>query len=339
MVYWRKVNYFQVQSFPLPCVVNLMKSNMIYSIISTIIRVFWLVFFSASLSFAQSELPVPAHQVGKEPLARVTSAEHRYNLPGVNLAQQHCVDHCLHQNQQTAMSYEAIVESCHQECAFKEALVLTRSSQKAERIAGIKALCASQDQRAVQPLITALQRDIKERTGMWAWIIPALGKFHDSSAVPILITTLTLTDEDWLGREMSARALGDLGDPSALPVLLAAAWRADTRGAAIEALANFQDRRVVPVMISALDPDEEPQTQEVAMSALHHLGAIAVPEMTEAFVDYSAEYPQTRKRLLLCQLLGSSGDEHALIILRSKTTDPDEAIASCAQRYGQIHQE
>lgn len=310
-----------------------------YTIYSMVICLLWLIPLVAHSSPAQDGPPGAVHQAGKEPLYRTTAADHIYDLPESASARQRCVDQCLRQNQQAAMGYEAIVESCRQECAFEEALVLARSGREEDHLAGSKSLCDSQDMRAVQPLITALQRDVTERTGVWAWIIPALGSSQDSTAVPALIATLTLMDEDWLGREMSARALGDIGDPSALPALLAAAWRADTRDAAIEALATFQDRRVVPVMISALDPDEEQQTRETAAVALHNLGSLAVPEIIQAFSDYSPEYPQTGKRLVLCRLLGTSKDQHALdILLRDTLTDPDATIRSCAEQYSRSQQ-
>ena len=88
-------------------------------------------------------------------------------------------------------------------------------------------------------------------------IIPALGAQRDEAAVPLLIETLTYPDEDWLGREMSAEALGRIGSPTAIPALTSAAWRGDTRDEAIVALAGIHDSRVVPVLISALDPGEE----------------------------------------------------------------------------------
>jgi HEAT repeat protein len=232
------------------------------------------------------------------------------------------------------MGYEAILAICRKQCDFERFLALARSNSNDERMAGIKGLCNSQNPGAVQPLINALQKDLKERTGVWAWIIPALGASRDPRAVPVLTKTLTLMDEDWLGREMSARALGDIGDPSSIPVLIAAAWRGDTRDAAIKALAKFHDKRVIPVLLSALDPEEDQQTREAAYTGLLNLGSMAVPEMMEAFTDFFPEFPQTLKRLELCRLLAASGDERALSMLRENINDPDKSIRECAGEHG-----
>jgi HEAT repeat protein len=274
----------------------------------------------------------------KNPPTETQTKDNYFPVPEWDSDLQQCVDECLHQNQQAAVGFNVLEQRCRQACQFEKALQLSLSSNKDERIAGIKDMCASKDSRAVQPLISALKTDLTERTGVWAWIIPALGDSRDQRAVPILTQTLTIMDDDWLGREMSARALGDIGDPSSVPYLLAAAWRADTRGAAIEALAKYQDKRVIPVLISALDPAEDNQTREAAITGLHQLGSMAVPEMLHAFTSFSPEYPDTQKRLWLCDLLGSSGDERAMKVLHDSSADPDRAIAECAEKYASARQ-
>ena len=73
----------------------------------------------------------------------------------------------------------------------------------------VAALGAGGDRRAVPPLMRALEKDMKERTGIAMAIIPALGQLGDERAVPLLLKALNKLDEDWLGREAAARALGD----------------------------------------------------------------------------------------------------------------------------------
>ena len=82
-------------------------------------------------------------------------------------------------------------------------------------------------------------------------IIPALGHLKDERAVPLLIKALNNLDEDWLGREAAARALGDIGATKAMPGLIRAAWLPETRNAAIEALAAIGDPRAVDVLRDA----------------------------------------------------------------------------------------
>jgi len=244
-----------------------------------------------------------------------------------------CIQDCLRENQQAAVGYEELDRRCAQECEVTRALRLVRSEDSEGHAEGIQILCDSDDRRAVEPLIAALRKDVEERTGLWARIIPALGALRDSAAVPVLIETLENPDEDWLGREMSARALGDIGDPSAIPALTAAAWRGDTRNDAVMALAEIPDSRVIPVLISALDPGEDTETREAAMEGLRWLGSMAVPELVEALGEYEPEHPETERRVWICQLLGESGDPGAMEAFAAHRSDPDPAVARCAARF------
>jgi len=272
---------------------------------------------------------------GKEPLSGSSAQNTPLALFAVQPEDTKCVDDCFRRNQMGSVGFEIIQDQCERECNLEEVLTLLESSLKETYTKGVKALCEVNDPRAVQPLIGALKRDLKERSGLWAWIIPALGALGDPAAVQALTYTLTLADDDWLGREMSARSLGSIGAPSAVPHLLAAAWRADTRDAAIEALVNFRDKRSIPVFLSALDPEEDKQTREAAINGLHFLGSVAVPELIEAFSNFSSEHPDTEKRLWLCQLLGTSGDDRAIKILHKSMTDPDKIIGQCAEGFSQ----
>ncbi len=271
----------------------------------------------------------PIEVKGKEPISGKVGQNSSFPLVGVQPKDSQCIEECIRRNQMASVGFEIIQQQCRQECDFEVILTLIRSPRDEEYLKGVKALSRVNDPRAVQPLILALIRDLKERRGVWAWIIPALGALGDPTAVPVLTQTLTIDDDDWLGREMSARALGLIGDPSAIPYLLKATWRADTRDAAIQALVRFRDKRTIPVFLSALDPEEDKQTREAAINGLHLLGSIAVPEMLEAFTYFSSEHPETEKRLWLCQLLGASEDQRAIKILRNSMTDPDKLIRQC----------
>lgn len=270
---------------------------------------------------------------GKEPIYDNSGNNTSFPVIDIQPVNTQCLEKCIRRNQMASVGFHVIQEQCRRECDLDNALALLNSQEAGEYARGVKELCAIDNPRTVQPLITALERDLKERTGLWAWIIPALGASRDKNAVPVLIITLTEMDEFWLGREMSARALGALGDPAAVPYLLAAAWRGDTREAAIEALAQYRDERVIPVLISALSPEEEQQTREVAIAGLEKLGSMAVPELIQSFSEVSPEHPETQKRLWLCRLLAASGDERAMDVLRRSRTDPDEAVRECAVKY------
>ncbi len=244
-----------------------------------------------------------------------------------------CMQQCIRDHQMVAVGIEKIEAGCAKECEFEHAMRLSRSPITKERSRGIKKLCQIGDKRALPVLIDALEREFSERTGLWAWIIPALGSLGDPVAVPVLIKTLELMDVDWMGREMSAKALGRIGEPSALPALIGASKYPDTHEAAIEALAGFDDTRVVPVLLAALEPEEDPETRRIAMGALKKLGEEAVPDLIKAYRDFSSEYPRTLRRLWICQLLGEIGNERALEVLHESLNDPNEAVRQCAARY------
>ena len=244
-----------------------------------------------------------------------------------------CLQECLRENQRVAVGYEELERRCREECMVTRALQLVESDDPEEYAEGVRILCDFDDRRAVAPLIAALRRDVADRTGLWARIIPALGALRDPAAVLVLTETLEIPDEDWLGREMSARALGDIGDPSAIPALTAAAWRGDTRDDAIRALAGIPDSHVVPVLVSALDPGEDPETREAATEGLRWLGSMAVPELVEALGEYSPEHPETERREWICRLLGESGDPRALEALQAHRSDPDPAVTRCVAHF------
>ena len=249
---------------------------------------------------------------------------------GMGGTEQECIEACLRENQQASVGYQEIEQMCREMCTVTRALQLVRSDDPDEYAEGVEILFNSDDPRAVAPLIDALRRDLEERTGRWALIIPALGAQRDEAAVPVLIETLTLPDDDWLGREMSADALGKIGSPSAIPALTTAAWRGDTRDEAIGALSLILDRRVVPTLISALEPGEDSQTREAAMEGLRRLGSEAVPDLVEALAEYGPEHPETERRVWICRLLGESGNAQSLAALEAIRSDPDPAVAQCA---------
>ena len=288
---------------------------------SILFLIFYALLFDSPPEALASESQVPPQQ-----------SNHIMILPEKDLARTKCIEDCIRRHQMMAIGMKMIEAGCRKECKLKEAVCLFKSHDKDNRIKGIMMLCESHDKRAVPHLVKALKWEFKERTGLWAWIIPALGELRDPSAVPVLVQVLDIPDDDWLAKA-SVAALGQIGHPSAIPALIDAAWRPETRDAAIEALSKFRDKRVIPVLISALQPEEARGTREAAMKGLRLLGTEAVPALIEAFSSYSPEHPDTQRRLWLCQLLGESKDKRAMAALHKALHDPDKAITQCAHRY------
>jgi HEAT repeat protein len=190
----------------------------------------------------------------------------------------------------------------------------------------INALGASGDKRAVPPLMTALEKDMRQRKGFAMAIIPALGKLKDERAVPLLVKALNNLDEDWLGREAAARALGDIGAPKAVHSLIRAAWLPETRNAAIESLATIGDPRAVDVLLSAFSESEEPKVMEAAIAGLVLIGEPAVPALIEKLKIRHKEYSENHERAQAAEILGKIGGRSAVNTLTRALDDPNAEV-------------
>lgn len=243
-----------------------------------------------------------------------------------------CQQECLRSSQMAAVGIEVLEQQCREICAVELAIKNMQSSSADVYAESVRVLAASDDPRVVHPLIEALERDLVERTGLWAEIIPALGRLGDSAALPILTKTLKISDDDWLGRGMSAKALGEIGTPCVVPVLLDAVWQSDIREEVIGALARIRDKRVVAPLLEALTPEEEKETRTLAIKGLERLGDTVLPEVLAAFDAFGPEHPETEKRVWLCKLLGRSRNPRAVNTLRTSRNDKDPAVAECARK-------
>jgi HEAT repeat protein len=164
-------------------------------------------------------------------------------------------------------------------------------------------LGALNDPKTVKPLIDILKQDMRERSGIWAAAIPALGGLGKSEAVPVLLEALNNRDDDWLGREMAADALGDIADPVSVDALIKSSYFADTRESCIQALAGMGDVRAVEVLIGALDEAENPETIEAAGKGLLKMGDAALPALQKELQNHSKEHPNRYRREIVGQII------------------------------------
>ncbi|QKI89382.1 HEAT repeat domain-containing protein [Thiomicrorhabdus xiamenensis] len=272
-------------------------------------------------------------QTKSDPVVRDSLQENRQAFDEIQeFAMQNCLEQCQRRHQNVAMGFEAIMTECHRQCEKKQALQRVQSNDLEEKSRGIRQFCLLAEKSDVPELLSLLKEDLNQRTGIWAEIIPTLGRLKDVRAIPLLTDLLQLADEDWLGREMSAQALGAIGDSRAVPVLIQSAWMAETRDEAIAALAQIVDARAAPVLVSAIQPDEEPQTQESAANGLIRLGSAAVADIRQELNNYSRENRQTQKRVQLCQILGAMHNAPADLAIRELAKDSDPAVRQCAQK-------
>lgn len=199
------------------------------------------------------------------------------------------------------------------------------------RMAAASAMGRLGDPAAVPVLIKSLKQDLTVRTGIWSAIIPALGDLKAVDAVPILIKCLNNLDDDWLGRSMAARALGDIGAPQAIPALIAATMRADTRYDAFVALTQINDARAVHSLIEGMDDENDPETVDVCKKGLISLGIKALPELIKTMNDYTKEWPRTRLRANVIDILSTINHPSAIATMKDALKDPEPVIRTRAE--------
>jgi HEAT repeat protein len=206
----------------------------------------------------------------------------------------------------------------------------SKTATGSDKMAASYALGAIGDRRAVEPLIAALEMDMRQRTGILMAIIPALGMLKDVRAVPLLLKALNNREDDWLARNVAARALGSIGSTEAVPSLIRAAWLPDTRADAIGALGAIRDPRSIEVLISALQAEEEPEVIETAASGLVTLGSLVLPDLIRCLAQGSLEYPDESQRARIAQVLGDIGDPEAREALAQASRDTSPVVRESA---------
>ena len=173
------------------------------------------------------------------------------------------------------------------------------------------------DPRAVQPLITALQRDKNSLVRDWA--AEALGKIGDWRAVKPLITALQ--DESSSVPIFAAQALGRIGDAQAVEPLipLLDSYFIDTRSTVAEALGKIGDVRAVEPLIRALQikDGQESEIRWSATAALTKIGQPAVESLISALNNSDAKI-----RAIIAKILGEIGDQRAVEPLVARLENP-----------------
>jgi len=148
-----------------------------------------------------------------------------------------------------------------------------------------KALAATGDERAVEPLIAAI-----DRVGRFDQVdlIAAVGTFRDPRAIPALIQMLGSSMS--MTGEAAAAALDKIGEPTVLPLIetLKSPDLALRKWAA-QLLGRRQDARAVEPLMAAID-DPDGNMRLISAGALAQIGdARAIPAL-EAVLAKKYEY-------------------------------------------------
>jgi HEAT repeat protein len=152
----------------------------------------------------------------------------------------------------------------------------------------------------------------------------ALGDLGDPAALPALLTALAGPDEEGV-RWRAAEGLARLGEPAVAGLAaLAEDGDPDVRWKAIVALGDIGDHRAAPTLRGRLaDPDRFVRGR--AVSALARLGAQCLPLMLEALTD-----SEPRVRQGAAEVLGQVGDRAAVEGLLEALQDPAEPVRRAA---------
>ncbi|HEU5154624.1 MAG TPA: HEAT repeat domain-containing protein [Gemmatimonadales bacterium] len=153
-----------------------------------------------------------------------------------------------------------------------------------------------------------------EAIGPRAFLVDALGGMPDAYS---LVAAL-LSSERWSDLRLAADLLGRLGDPRAIPGLLARADHPDERVrlAVIDALGRFRDKRVVDGLRQLLShPSPRTRAQAGKSLAGRHSAAIAMPLL----IALDQEKDRTVRVELLQALAGIDAPEARAVLVKVAT--------------------
>ena len=166
------------------------------------------------------------------------------------------------------------------------------------RKAAAEALVVVSNARAVDPLITALKDDkdsyVREAAA------EALVVMSNAGAVDPLIAALQ--DEDWRGRRLAARILGEIRHPRAVQALTQALEDGNVREAAAWALGEIGNPRAVQPLVAALLDEDGHLRQPIAEA----LGRISDPQAVEPLIQVSSNQEEA-VREWVADVVGTTG--------------------------------
>ena len=145
------------------------------------------------------------------------------------------------------------------------------------------------EEHVVSALVEALHDD---DIGVRINAVRHLGSLGAKQPVPQLIELLQQSDQLSLRRVLIA-SLGAIGDANAIPTLIACLDDPELRSAATNALAQFADQVVEPLIKRIHDPATESETRKAAWTVLDSIGARARPSDQDLF-GIAATYSRLR---------------------------------------------
>ena len=230
---------------------------------------------------------------------------------------------------------------------FDELLSMLRSDDSTVRRVAIAEL-PELGERAIQPLVEALQDEdfvnvqnaafalgemgsesaVRALLGLFGrsdqaaqvMIFTVLGMIGGETAVSWLLYILA-NNKDWNYQIYAARALGEIGDPHAVPKLIEVmqtGWR-DVRSVAADALGRIGDEAAVPALLEALQSHNWSKRGRFPYAVTHALASIggrdAALGLAEALNNSDSDVQQAATEALNCI------DQAATMVKRPRSTE------------------
>jgi len=234
------------------------------------------------------------------------------------------LEQAVNLNPSLAFLYEALFASYYYSGGKDEAVALAkslaRSASASVRYETLSILAMLGDKKAALPLLMEIVKNDAEPL-VRQFAVYSLGEAGDATVVPALIAALK--DADAGVRTSATQALGEIGDPAAAPALLLVLTDSDksVRFNAAEALGEIGDKSMGPAFLKLLkDPNPD-----VRWRAVRVLGKIryadAVPDLIEFLRD-----PDAKVRRSAASALGRIGDSRAVKPLLQILQDADKDV-------------
>jgi HEAT repeat protein len=153
----------------------------------------------------------------------------------------------------------------------------------------------------------------------------ALGKRREKSAVADLINVLN-DAAAWEFAGDAASALGEIGDLSAVPALIAALDKRFVCGRAIEALAKLRDQRAIEPLINFFARNPDPSVATV-------LGNWGDRRAVDPLIN-AMDNPDSHVRFYSARALGKLGDRRALPVLEQAVINDTTLIVDTRNLRG-----
>lgn len=168
------------------------------------------------------------------------------------------------------------------------------------------------DERIIEPLISVCNLTNQEDEPLDYLIVPAFAQFG-ARALPPLVAALRDRQRDVLIRAAAAWALGTLGEPEVLEVLVErvkdGTEASRVRSHAAYGLGDLGDRRAVAPLMEVLNQEAD---EDVRRSAVVALGQLADRRAVELLINILETDRQSDVRQRAAKSLGLIGDERAI---------------------------